>query len=219
MLTTRRQETWLWAIALVVVAALLCFAPHNVAASKKEKSRPPLELKISGPGFFRYGDALKFKAVLINRSAAPVVLAPANSRLEYQLNWKIMDSAGRELKPSCMECPITGLEQGPKVLSIPLEEDDVHILMPGEKIEYEEQDIGFCYLYSFPAHGRYQAVATYFFPVPEFDENGDAIVGRTMFDRSFLLDLSPLSASKREALKHAVALQASSNRWSMQLVE
>lgn len=218
MLITRRQETRLWVLTLAAVVALLWFAPRDVAASKSEKLRTALGLKISGPSSFHYGDQLKFKAALTNRSAAPIVLAPANSRLSFQLNWRIMDPAGHQLKPSCMECPITGLEQGPKVRTIPLEEDDVHILMPGERIEYEDQDIGYCYSYSFPCRGQYQVVATYVFPVPEFNDSGDAIVGRTMFDVPFLLDLGPLSGGKRDALKHAVAVQASSNRWTMRLV-
>ena len=64
-------------IGVLVAAALLCCAAPGTRSVPKKKVQPALELKISGTGFFRYGEALKFKAVVTNRSSAPVVLAPS----------------------------------------------------------------------------------------------------------------------------------------------
>lgn len=198
------------ALSLALAMALLPFAPQTSSAPKKAKSRPPVELKISGTGFFRYGDALKFKAVLTNRSSEPIVIGP-----DYDVVWKIMDSAGRELKQDgSMICPITGIEEGAR---FPLKDDDVHFLMPGEKIETEDNDIGLCY--SFAGRGTYQVVATFVFEAPEFTESGDAIVRPMMFDRRVLLDVKSLSPARLDALRHASAFKASSNRWTMQMVK
>ena len=209
MLNRFRFRSQLAAMAVLAMAGLLLFTAPGTAAPKKAKVRPPLELRISGTSFFRYGEPLKFKAVVTNRSSAPIVIVPT-----YDLTWTILDSAGRELKQdACMICPITGIESGAK---FPLKDDDVRLLQPGEKMEMEESNIGLCY--SFAGRGSYQVVAGVVFDAPEFTENGDAIVKRMEFDKAVLLDLRSLSTTKREALKHAVALAASSNRWIIHLL-
>lgn len=192
-----------------MTALIGCTAPGARSAPKKKRVQPPLELKISGTGFFRYGEPLKFKAVVTNRSSAPIVIVPT-----YDVTWTILDSAGRELKQdACMICPITGIESGAK---FPLHDDDVRILQPGEKMEMEESNIGLCV--SFPGPGSYQVVAGIVFDAPQFTDDGDAIVKRVEFDKAVLLDVKSLSPAKREALKHAVALAASSNRWTIHLL-
>jgi len=198
----------------LLLAAGLSITPGTLSAPKNSKLRPPLELKISGPAYFRYGQKLKFKAVLVNRSSAPIVLAQPPSSLSYQLDWKILDPTGQPMKSNSMICPLTGIKDG---TVFPLADDDVRILKPGDKLEYEEDDIGT--FYEFPRGGRYQVVATYVFPVPQFTESGDRIADSTMTGVPILLDLRSLSTAKIDALKHAVELKASSNPWSMQLVE
>jgi len=202
-----------YATSAAIGIFLLAFTPGISPAPKKAKPRPALELKISGPAYFRNGQKLKFKAVLINRSSAPLVLSQPPSHLSYQLDWKIFDPTGQEIKSNSMICPLTGIKAG---AVFPLGDDEVRILMPGEKLEYEEDDIG--YFYEFPRSGRYQVVATYAFPVPQFIDNA-TIADSTITGVPILLDLSPLPNAKVEALQHAVELEATSSPWSLQLVE
>lgn len=203
--------------SITAAVLLLAWAPISSPARKKEKVRSPLELKISGPAFVRDGQKLKFKAVLTNRSMSPVVLAPPNSHLGFGLTWKITDPEGRELKPPQMIiCPVTGIEPGAKFR---LEDDDVRILQPGEKIEYEDQDIRNSY--AFPESGQYEVVAYYFFASPQsqLSADGNTIEAKAFLNQSVSFDLSFLSPQKGDALRHAVDLGVSSNRWSMQLVK
>jgi hypothetical protein len=188
--------------------ALVCLAPSSSSSPRKGISPAPLEFKISGPAFIREGQKLKFKAVLINRSSGPIVLAPPNSRLGSSGSWKITDAAGRENRPvGFWACPVTGIDPKAK---IHLEDDDVRILMPGEKLEFEEEDIS--YWYVFPGRGRYQVTASYVFTPPDLQVDAG-----TLSDGRRHYDVTSLSTLKAEALKHAVAIDITSNTWPMRL--
>lgn len=98
-------------LPLKVFAAALILSPGiqvgAVPPRKQPTPQPPLELRISGPGFIREGQAVKYKAVLINRSAEPIVLASADSRLDFNLSWTISDPYGRPLSTRpFFYCPV-----------------------------------------------------------------------------------------------------------------
>jgi hypothetical protein len=70
---------------------------HSAPPHQKPTPQGPLELKIVGPGFIHEGEAVKYKAVLINRSSGPILLAgtPVDGfDAKYDLN---------DLSPSTLE--------------------------------------------------------------------------------------------------------------------
>jgi hypothetical protein len=60
---------------------------HSAPPYKKPTPQRPLELKTVGPGFVHEGEAVKYKAVLIDRSSGPIILASRDSRLDFDISW------------------------------------------------------------------------------------------------------------------------------------
>src|SRR5258708_5278880 len=125
-------------LCLSVILALV--APASARRHKEPPVQGPLELRISGPSLIRESQKLKFKAVLTNRSLAPIFLPSrdAQSASGLTLTWTISDSSGRELplqQPDGFYCPVggPGWDNGG---THSMKDSDVTILQPGEKIEF-----------------------------------------------------------------------------------
>jgi hypothetical protein len=191
----------------VFAAALLLGLGSQVRAMPPRKQptpQAPLELRISGPSFIREGQAVKYKAVLINRSSEPIVLASPDSPLDFILNWTIIDTSGRVL-PSrpFLFCPVGG-KGWYSDLKRRMKDSDIRLLQPSEKLEFSFDDISGSYL--FPGHGRYQVTFVYSYVPPQFEGHpGTPVDG---FDAKY--DLSDLSPATLRALRLSVPITVSS---------
>jgi hypothetical protein len=191
----------------VFAAVLLLGLGTQVRATPPRKQpmpQPPLELRISGPGFIHDGQAVKYKAMLINRSSEPVVLASPDSRLDFNLNWTITDPSGRPLSSRpFFYCPVGG-KGWYSDLKRNLKDSDIRVLQPGEKLEFSFDDISDSYL--FPGYGRYQVICVYSYVPPQFEGHpGTPVDG---FDAKY--DLSDLSPKTLQALRLSVPITVSS---------
>jgi hypothetical protein len=184
--------------------AALALSTFSVVDAREPQPPAPLELKLVGPGFVHEGQKLNFKAVLVNRSSTPIVLAARDSRLDFDLRWTINDSSGRELpqKP-LFYCPVGGPGWFQN-LTRRLKDSDLMVLKPGAQLELEYDDISEFYL--FPGRGRYQVAFSYTYVPPQVGGNN----GRTedLFGQKY--DLSDLGSENLDALKQARAVVAQS---------
>src|SRR5580704_5394369 len=175
---------------------------HAAPPHKQPSPQAPLELKIIGPSFIHEGEAVKYKAALINRSSGPILVASRDSRLDFELAWTIRDSSGRELPRARFNgsvCPVGG-KGWDQNLTRRMRDADLTILQPGEMLEFRFDDISDSYL--FPSRGRYQVTFVYTYVPPQFEGRvGTPVDG---FDAKY--DLTDLSGSTLEALRHALPI-------------
>jgi hypothetical protein len=184
---------------------------HSAPPHKQPTLQGPLELKVIGPGFIHEGEAVKYKAVLINRSSGPIILASRDSRLDFDITWAISDLSGRELPRAPFKgiiCPVGG-KGWYQNLTRRMKDSDLTILQPGESLEFRFDDISDSYL--FPGHGRYQVAFVYTYVPPQFE--GRAGTQLDGFNAKY--DLSDLSPSTLEALRHAIPISVASNTAAM----
>ena len=189
----------------------LAMPVHSAPPHKQPTPQAPLELKIIGPGFIHEGAAVKYKAVLINRSSGPILLASRDSRLDFDITWTISDSTGRELPRAPFKgiiCPVGG-KGWYQNLTRRMKDSDLTILQPGETLEFRFDDISDSYL--FPGHGRYQVTFVYTYVPPQFEGRAGTPVDG--FDAKY--DLTDLSPSTLEALRRAVPISVASNAAAM----
>jgi hypothetical protein len=167
---------------------------------------PPasLELKLVGPSSIHEDPKLGFKAVLVNRSSAPIVLAAQDSRLDFEASWSNRHPSGRELpqKP-LFYCPVGG-PGWYQNLTRRLKHSDVILLQPGAKLEFVDDDISDFYL--FPGRGRYQVTFVYTYVPPLLGSNNGGIEDR--FGQKY--DLSDLSPETLGLIKQARPVVAES---------
>jgi len=205
-LSTRQPSVRNLPLKLFAAVLLLGLGSQVRAIPPRKQStpQPPLELRINGPSFIREGQAVKYKAVLINRSSEPVVLASPDSRLDFNLNSTITDPSGRPLSPKpFFFCPVGG-KGWYSDLKRHMKDSDIKVLQPGEKLEFSFDDISDSYL--FPGHGRYQVTFVYSYIPPQFEGHpGTPVDG---FDAKY--DLSDLSPTTIQALRQSVPITVSS---------
>jgi hypothetical protein len=198
---------------LLSSALLLAMTIPVYSASPQKQPRPqdPLELKIIGPRLIHEGQNVKFKIVLTNRSLTPIVLASRDSRLDFDLTWTISDSSGRELPRKQFKgliCPVGG-KGWYKNQTRRMSNSDVTVLQPGEALEFHLEDVTGSYV--FPSRGRYQAVFAYNYVPPKLEGRPGRHVDE--FDQRY--DLTDLSSSILEDLRHAVPISVSSSPVAM----
>lgn len=196
------KRTVLAAAALALPTPVTFPADLNLAA--------PLALTIIGPHSVHRGQKLKFKAVLTNRSSAPITLASREASLDFDLTWTISDSSWHELPRKVVHgfaCPVGGKRWSDKPVRR-LKNSDLTLLQPGDKLEFVFEDVSVDYV--FPGHGSYQVTASYTY-VPPGLEGRDG-VERDRFGQRY--DLSELSPLTLDMLKHAATLSATS-RWTL----
>jgi hypothetical protein len=184
---------------------------HAAPPRKQPTPQAPLELKIIGPSFIHEGEAVKYKAVLINRSSGAIILASRDSRLDFELAWTIRDSSGRELLRAPFKgiiCPVGG-KGWYQNLTRRMRDADLTILQPAETLEFRFDDISDSYL--FPGHGRYQVTFVYTYMPPQFEGRAGTPVDG--FDAKY--DLTDLGPSTLEALRHAFPISVASNPATM----
>jgi hypothetical protein len=184
---------------------------HSAPPDKRPTPQGPLELKIVGPGFIHKGETVKYKAVLINRSSGPIIIASRDSRLDFDITWTISDLSGRELPRAPFKgiiCPVGG-KGWYQNLTRRMRDADLTILQPGEMLEFRFDDISDSYL--FPGHGRYQVTFVYSYVPPQFEGRAGTPVDG--FDAKY--DLSDLSPLTLETLRHAVPISVASNPATM----
>jgi hypothetical protein len=193
----------------IPVLMLTLAAPVFARRHKEVPPQGPLELKIYGPSLIRESQKLKFNAVLTNLSQAPIFLPSGyvQSSCCASLTWRITDTSGRELPLDLHEgvaCPVggPGWDNGG---THTLNDSDVRILQPGEKLEFSFDDISGSYIFQRGARNR--VTFTYSYIPPRYDEHGGGPVDLS----GHPYDLSSLSPANLEALKHASRLDLVSN--------
>ena len=192
------KGTLLVAVALALLASTSFSADSNPAAS--------LKLTIVGPRAIHRGQNIKFKAVLTNSSLVPVVLPSRDTSLDFDLRWTITDPDGVQLlgEPFIVfACPV-GDPGWNKDLARRLQDSDLLVLQPGDKLEFVSADISADSILA--RRGSYQVFATYDFVPPRID-GGDG-AKRDSFGQRY--DLTSLSPDTLEMLKHAATVRATS---------
>lgn len=187
-----------WAVvSLAFLVPVTLSADSNPAAS--------LKLTIIGPRSVHSGQKVKFKAVLTNNSSAPFVLALRDASLDFALKWTITDSYGFEPRKPFMgfACPVGGPGWYHNLVRR-LQDSDLTLLRPGDKLEFVSYDISADYVLA--GRGSYQVTASYSYVPPRIDANGG--VERDRFGQKY--DLTDLSPQTLEILKHAATVNATS---------
>jgi hypothetical protein len=195
-----------------VAALSFAFAIPTPLAPRAHAPNPqdPLELTIIGPSSIHKGQEATFKAALRSRSAVPIVIAPSDASLDFELRWTVLNSSGRELlrlQPLMVgfACPVGGPGWS-KDLVRRLRDSDLALLRPGESLEFPNSYFIHSILdeYVFTGPGRYYVIVTYSYVPPLLEGNN----GRTMdgFDQKY--DLTGLSPQTLEILRHSFPLTA-----------
>jgi hypothetical protein len=138
--------------------------PSQVA--KQVAGQPNLELRLSGPTIIHRGDRVEFKAMLINRSSAPVLIRPSerSHALVFATWWDATDASGVPLgHESIGYCPVDGLDYSHKWR---LTDSSIHVLKPGESAEVPLMFPDPRDPLKFRKKGTYQITLHYFFSSP-----------------------------------------------------
>jgi len=177
---------------------------------------PPLEVRISGPGLIRVGQEVRFKIVLINHSAQPIVIADRSTgKMWSNFAWSVVDERGGAV-------PTAPLKPGQILvddIAGVLFDRELHVLEPGEKLPYRlagDPTVSSCYPSGenmkclekrvFPGKGAYRVRLHYrFSPAGEWDYK-DRPTGT--------LTLSPRNV---EVLKMTPPVDITSNEWIVHL--
>jgi len=189
-----------------LLSAAMALSTISVVDARESQPPAPLEVKLVGPGFIREGQKLHFKAVLVNRLSAPLVLAAPDSGLDFDLRWTINDSSGRQLPQKLMlllYCPVGGPGWYHN-LTRRLKDSDLMVLKPGATLEFERDDISESYV--FPRRGRYEVAFSYAYVPPQVGDNN----GRTEDSFGQKYELGDLSQETLDAIKRARPVVAES---------
>jgi hypothetical protein len=187
--------------------------PHG-SPDQLASGSSPVKLIISGPLLIHAGQALNFKATLLNRSAEPIAIPIADSCpwcSEGGHWWKITDKFGKPLAPRAellkKEIPIDNVREMPRY-----HDRDFVVLKPGEKIEYDIKNIGDpSDDVVFPGKGIYLVSLSWSFHAPEVNHLPN---GNISYRFGVTSDMSP---AIEEVLLRTPRFEVQSNVWTMSL--
>lgn len=177
---------------------------------------PPVELKISGPGIIQEGEEVRFKVVVISRSPDPIIISDRGSgNMWSSFSWHVVDAEGEGVPTAPID---------PKKILVddmggPLNDREVHVLEPGQKLVYKrasDPTVSACYptldkmecmqKRVFPGKGTYRIWLHY-----QFSPNGEADYTDTF------IKAPTLSPANIEVLKRTFLVDVNSNEWLIRL--
>lgn len=189
-----------------VLSLLAALATVPIPLSYAQGESPTsVELRLSGPRLVRRGDALHFKAVLVNRSTKPVAFALRQGGWDCDgvFSWTVTDTGDHLLPPVPRE-PVRGMIC---CLTSGISEEEVIVLQPGEKHEVAELSDPSD---SFAFHGKgFYRVTLQFLFRPGLVDQGNG--------RSF--EEVVKSGSKLELAFKTGTVGATSNVWNVYLTD
>jgi hypothetical protein len=213
-------------LAAFVLAACVALPFGGLGAGEaKRLSRklPKAEIQLSGPLTVSPRESLpmqRYKALLTNRSAEPLVLIVREGYLmNAHWNWTVTDAkgwlVGMEfiLRGFCGTPPY-GAESEAKASR--LHDNDLFVLAPGESREFPIP-AGPSDDYTFPKAGTYHLAVTLTYVPPDathyFDQHGKrwSVTGYPQWD------LGELSVDGLHAVEESLPVQVTSNLWDLQL--
>lgn len=236
LLTTRPP---LAALALIVCFSLPLTQLDGEKARSASRKIPKVEIALSSPTTLKRSESLtaqRYKAMVTNRSAEPLVLFVRDGiLLNAAWYWGVTDAKGW---PVGMEfVPLYGGFCGTPAYSAEslaawhrLHDSDLFVLSPGESREFPIP-LGPSDNYSFPTAGTYYLTVALTYVPPNATEYIDADGKRqpvlTNSSRFYGFDelaggferwdLSELSPDAYRALQDSLSVQARSNSWNLVL--
>jgi hypothetical protein len=199
---------------LSCVTALSFFLAVPAGSSGQSKpsanSTAPFDLVISGPRVIHAGQALHFKATLLNRSAEPIAVPSVNSTWfgTGGFSWNVTDKLGKSLplRPDFL-FPIDHVGEMPKYY-----DRDFVVLKPAEKIEYDAKSLGDpSDAVLFPGKGTYLVSLSWSFRAPEVRHLPN---GNTAYTFGVSSGMSP---AIEEVLLRTPQFETRSNIWTLVL--
>jgi hypothetical protein len=195
--------------SLTALLMALSLPAYSSGQPQAAATLSPIELTISGPQVIRVGQDLRFKATLINRSAAPVALMFYHDGWAgSNFAWKITDLSDRVLPPP----PPKGPQGFVCLVSGAQPEEAIQVLQPGEKFVYaipEDPSDEF----AFHGKGFYKVTLTY-----EFDPAAVSSAKNVAEEYGGRPDAAG-PYPKREVLLKTPRMIVTSNVWQMYLAD
>jgi hypothetical protein len=195
--------------ALLLLFWLIPANPHG-SSEQLASGSSPVKLIISGPRVIRAGQALNFKATLLNRSAEPIAVPSVNSAWlgTGGYSWNVTDKLGKPLasRPDFL-FPIDHVGEMPKY-----HDRDFVVLKPGEKIEYDARSLSDpSDAVVFPGNGAYLVSLYWSFRAPDVSHLPN---GNTAYRFGVT---SGMSHAMEEVLLKTPRFEVQSNVWTMSL--
>ena len=195
--------------ALLLLFWLIPASPRG-SSEQVASGSSPVKLIISGPQVIHAGQALNFKATLLNRSAEPIVVPSVNSTWlgTGGYSWNVTDKLGKPLasRPDFL-FPIDHVGEMPKYY-----DRDFVVLKPGEKIEYDARSLGDpSDAVVFPGKGAYLVSLYWSFRAPDVSHLPN---GTTAYRFGVT---SGMSHAMEEVLLKTPRFEVQSNVWTMSL--
>jgi hypothetical protein len=207
----KRQAIWrmplLLCIALapagLVTQACASPSPAQAGIPLHVAGQPALELRIFGPKIIHRSDRVEFKATLINRSTAPVLISPSErSRAPIFATWwdATAESGAAVGQEQIGYCPVDGLDYSHKWR---LTDISIRLLQPGESAEVPVTFPDPRTPLKFRKKGTYQLTLHYFFSPP--GREADTKDGKLVLTN---YETGALSPTKIKALREATSFSA-----------
>jgi hypothetical protein len=193
----------------ILLLLVISVGAHN-PPEPQTSSAPTVKLVISGPRMVRVGQALNFKATLLNQSAAPIAVPSVSSTWlgTGGYSWSVTDKSGKELplRPD-FQFPIDHVGEMPRYY-----DRDFVVLRPGEKIEYDAKSLGDpSDAVVFPRKGAYLVSLSWSFRAPEARHLPN---GNTTYTFGVTSGMSP---AMEDVLVKTPRFAVQSNIWTMVL--
>jgi hypothetical protein len=211
------------AVLALVVLGLVSLGNSNVEGADAPRKRPKVSLSINGPSSVTRNESLellRFRAVLTNRGAAPVLLFVRNDYLlNANWNWTVTDAEGTPMGMELVNhgfCGTVPYSEEAAAEARRVRDKDLVTLAPGESREFPIPG-GPSDDYNFPAPGTYRFAVTLAYLPPNAAYLTDEQGQRQKAYGFEQWDLSQLSVNGAAALQRSFSLQATSNAWDVAL--
>jgi hypothetical protein len=200
-------------------AAFAGAASHRPKAPKASK----ISIALSGPSSARRNESLeylRFKAVLTNRSAEPLVLFVRDGLLmNARWDWSVTDAQGQQLGMEFVNrgfCGTPAVSPEAEAAAHRIHDTDLVTLAPGESREFAIP-AGPSDDYNLPVAGTYHVAVMLFYLPPNATYFVDGAGHRQKAGGYDTWDLSQLSNEAAAALQRSSSLEAISNAWNLEL--
>ena len=211
------------ALALIACLSLPFGRLDAERARRVSRKVPKVEMALSGPTTVPHNESLemqRYKVLLTNRSAEPLVLFVRN---EYLMNarwdWTVTDARGEFVGVEFVQrwyCGTVPYSAEAEIAWHHIHDEDVIALQPGDSREFSVP-VGPSDAYSFPRAGMYHLSVTMTYVPPNAGELLDQRGQRFKAAGYDQWDLSELSPDAFQTLQNSLSLQATSKTWNLKL--